>query len=123
MTVTITLSAPPPSTNNLYANTPRGRIKSARYRSWIAAVGWDLKLQKVEKVGGQVALDIEVERTSACADVSNRVKALEDLLVAHGVIDDDRNVMDVRVRWASIKGCKVSITPIRDVLPLDSRAA
>lgn len=117
MTTTITLSAPPPSTNNLFANIPgKGRVKSSRYRSWAIACGWDLKMQKPARVAGEVALDIEVERVSKLSDVDNRAKGCIDLLVAHGVIDDDRHVIDVRVRWASIKGCRITITPIRDVI-------
>lgn len=117
MTTTITLASSPPSTNQLFANVAgKGRVKTVRYRTWKQAAGWDLAIQRPTKVGGEVALDIEIERTSMCSDVSNRVKALEDLLVTHGVIDDDRHVVDVRVRWSSIKGCRVTITPVRDVI-------
>ncbi len=32
-------------------------------------------------------------------DLSNYIKAVEDLLVEHGIIEDDNMITDLRVRW------------------------
>lgn len=109
---TINLKAIPPSTNHLYANVPgKGRVKSDRYRTWCQASGWDLKLQRPGRIEGEVELIIDMERTSSLSDISNRIKALEDLLVEHGVIEDDRHVVKVTIGWAPIKGCSVTVLP------------
>lgn len=113
----------PPSTNNLYVNVRgRGRVRSQRYATWANAAGWEIKRQHPEKVSGAISLDIAVQRKRSNADVSNRIKAVEDLLVHMGVIDDDKHVQSVTCRWADIEGCEVTITPIRDVLPLGDAA-
>ena len=43
-------------------------------------------------------------------DLSNLIKCSEDLLVDHGVIDDDSLVQDLRVYWADgVAGARVTI--------------
>lgn len=112
MSTTISLSSRPPSTNGLFANVPgRGRVKTEKYRSWLNAVGWDVKLAKPQPVHGPIALTMLIERPKGKrrADLDNRVKAICDLLVAHGVIDDDSNVERLTVAWAAVKGCQIQI--------------
>lgn len=111
--VTVTLPIPP-STNGLYANIPRrGRVRSERYRSWSNAAGWELKRQRPGKVMGHVAISIEVERSSERRqDVSNRIKAVEDLAVEHGLIEDDSLVTRVEAEWVdNVTGCRITIRP------------
>lgn len=104
----------PPSVNNAYANVPgRGRVPSARLRSWRNVAGWDLKTQHITPVPGKVQLVIEVERQgNRRTDISNRVKCVEDLLVELKVIEDDRHVERVIAEWSdTIKGCRVTVAP------------
>lgn len=109
----INIKHAPPTTNTLYANAAKGgRVKSQRYRTWKVAAGWDIRQAKWSKVNGPVLLDLTVKRTNSRSDISNRIKAMEDLLVDMEVIDDDRNVMEVRARWGDVEGCRVKITPI-----------
>ena len=106
----------PPSTNNLFLNAHGGaarRPRSPEYRAWAEAAGWSLASQRPRQVPGRVSLLIEVEepKTKRRQDCTNRIKAVEDLLVEHGVIegDDQRFVREVTVRWADVTGVRISI--------------
>lgn len=107
----IRLTDPPPSSNNMFANVPgRGRIKSKLYKLWIESAGWEARIQSALRVPGPVLIDITVFRMSKIADIDNRVKAVVDLLVAHDLIDDDKNVSEVRARWSDQLGCRIVVT-------------
>ena len=112
--MSVTLELPlPPSTNHLFPGHKK-RHHSAEYKEWIRTAGWELKLQKPRPVPGKVMLAIEVrEPTTGRSDLSNRIKALEDLLVTHGIIqgDDQRYVRRITIEWAQINGIKVTISP------------
>lgn len=49
--------------------------------------------------------------TGMRGDISNRVKAVEDILVDYGRIDDDRNVVELHVHktWMEPKECLVVV--------------
>lgn len=80
----------PPSTNNLYVNTPQGRRKSPGYRSWLIAAGWQLRVQRAQPVVGKTfALSIRAPLDRR-RDLSNIIKATEDLLVELQLLPDDR---------------------------------
>ena len=81
-----------PTTNNLYENTGHGRRKSAGYRSWLNEAGWRIKEQRVQPVPGKRwALRIEAP-VDHRRDLSNCLKATEDLIVEMGLISDDRYI-------------------------------
>ncbi|MBA3241597.1 MAG: hypothetical protein H0T60_10275 [Acidobacteria bacterium] len=86
----IALTLPiPVSTNKLFFNVPGvGRVKTRQYRNWIGSAGWTIQAQRPEKIKGPVAITISVPRSSR-ADISNLIKATEDLLVRHQVIEGD----------------------------------
>ncbi|MDO8597832.1 MAG: RusA family crossover junction endodeoxyribonuclease, partial [Sulfuricaulis sp.] len=42
-------------------------------------------------------------------DVANREKAVSDLLVRAGILADDSQIVDLRLRWADADGCLVTI--------------
>jgi Holliday junction resolvase RusA-like endonuclease len=80
----------PPSTNNLYSNRKAGgRHKTRAYRQWCNDAGWEVKSQHPAPVHGKYKFFLTVPKIRG--DVSNRVKAAEDLLVSLGLIDDDRH--------------------------------
>lgn len=111
--IVINLQHAPPSLNNIYFNKPgKGRVKSGQYRTWRSAAGWDVKAAKPEKIGGAVLLDLTVKKPRVRADISNRIKAVEDLLVDMDVLVDDSQVMEVRARWGNVDGARVEIMPI-----------
>lgn len=110
----------PPSTNNLYANVPRrGRVKTERYRTWLQAAGWDMKRYHNVRWNEPVYLAIVIGKLRANADVSNRVKAIEDLLVAHRIIPGDTvqwiRGVDIRLSQKQFDGVEISITPSHPV--------
>lgn len=110
----------PPSLNNIYANVPgRGRVKSGRYKVWRSAAGWDVKLAKPASFSCKVVLDLTVARPRVRSDISNRIKAVEDLLVEMGVLADDSLVEEVRARWGDVKGCRIEIREFDMVVPVE----
>ena len=106
----ITVNIPiPPTTNNLYENFGKKRVKADDYRNWLTQAGWILKSQRPGRISGEINIEIKCQRKSARSDISNRIKAVEDLLVNCNVIDDDRFVQSVKASWAEIEGCQVTI--------------
>ena len=105
----------PPSTNALYRNAPgRGRVKTAAYKAWIEAAGWALKTQHCRIVIGRAEVEIAFPRNNR-RDLDNGAKAALDLLVAHRLLQDDRYVERLTLRWhddAENKGyCFVELMP------------
>lgn len=99
----------PPPVNNLYRNVSgKGRRKTKRYMTWIRAAGWMIREQKPQPVEGWVIIDLTVNRPDKRKrDISNTIKAVEDLLVEHRLIEDDSMVYEVRARWGKCNGCEV----------------
>lgn len=105
----------PPSTNGLFLNIPgKGRVKSAAYKRWVGEAGWTLLSQRPSKVAGRVGIRIRVKRMgNRKADLDNRIKATIDLLVSHGIIEDDRHVESVTASWADeLTGVEVIVEPM-----------
>jgi crossover junction endodeoxyribonuclease RusA len=103
----------PPSSNNMFVNAGKRRIRSAEYSGWLLEAGYRLKAQRPPLVAGKVSLLIEVEepKTARRQDVCNREKAVTDLLVSHRVLqgDDQRFVREVTMRWADVAGVRVTV--------------
>jgi crossover junction endodeoxyribonuclease RusA len=107
----------PPSTNNLFINTSRGRIRSSKYDEWATEAGWELARQRPSKTLGPVSIHFEFQsgRDNRKRDITNLLKAPEDLLVKFGVIEADDNtiVQAISAGWsASVKGVRITVTPI-----------
>lgn len=96
----ITLVLPlPPSTNNLFVNGKRGRFKSQKYKDWEEDAGLYLMQQKEwksQKVIGPYELEILVSQKMR-GDISNRIKAVEDMLVSIEATSDDSNAQRVSI--------------------------
>jgi Holliday junction resolvase RusA-like endonuclease len=105
----------PPTANNLFATDARSgrRFKTHEYREWIKEAGWRLAAQRPPLVRGKVSLLLEIEepKTARRQDCTNRVKAVEDLLVSHRIIEGDcqKFVRTVTVRWAAVEGVRITI--------------
>lgn len=109
----------PPSTNNLFVNGLRGRFPSQKYADWITEAGWELKRQRPSKTLGPVSLHFEFQsgRDKRKRDITNLLKAPEDLLVKFGVIEADDNtiVKEISACWSEcVEGVCIKITPIGD---------
>lgn len=90
----------PPSTNNLFINIKgRGRIKSSEYRSWLTEMGWQLRIQRAQKMQGNLLVYIALKRPKKRRDLDNTLKPILDLLVTHEVIRDDSDIVRISVKW------------------------
>jgi Holliday junction resolvase RusA-like endonuclease len=102
-----------PSTNNLFSSDGKRRFRSARYEAWLKHAGHVLNVQRPPLMAGRVSLLIEIKNpeTARRQDCTNRIKAVEDLLVSHRIIqgDDQRYVRCVTVAWADVEGVRVTI--------------
>lgn len=94
----------PPSTNELFRNLKTGgRVKTAKYKSWIEEAGWHLKIAwsgagKPEIAEQPMRLSIELGLSGRRRDASNCAKAIEDLLVSALPVPDDRWNDDISIR-------------------------
>lgn len=111
--MTVRLSLPfPPTTNNLFVNVPgKGRVKSPTYRKWLSAASsecWGVK-----GVLGRYHLTLTAERPDRRArDLSNLIKAVEDLLTHVGLIEDDYLAETILLSWAGdapVKSARVHV--------------
>lgn len=109
----ICLTLPTPtSTNRLYKRVGPRVFKSKEYRAWIKEAGWSLKAQKPGSIKGAVELEYTFGKSRK--DIDNCVKAANDLLVRHRVIEDDspKFVRDTKLSIdESITGVRVVIRP------------
>lgn len=115
----------PPSTNNLFFTTKYGRARTQRYDSWIMEAGNEILRQRPKKITGPVHLLFEIERKrdGRKRDASNFIKAPEDLLVSHRIIeaDDDSIVYSVKSAWSDeVEGCRITIESIFSSVPVAS---
>jgi crossover junction endodeoxyribonuclease RusA len=107
----------PPSVNNLFLNGRSGRFRSQKYDSWIQEAGTEIMRQRPLKCPGQVSLTFEFREghDRRKRDITNLLKAPEDLLVKHGIIeaDDGSIVRRVSAAWnAEVEGVRVTIEAI-----------
>ena len=113
----LTLPFPPP-VNGLYRNTKDrgGRAKTAKYKAWQFDAGASLAIQRRSHVGGRVAGPVHLafvfgRPDKRKRDLDNLLKAPIDLLVAQGVIDDDRDVHCIVARWSDeIEGVEIVVS-------------
>ena len=103
----------PPSTNNLFINVRNGgRILSPAYRSWRNHAGTLLNLARVQPFGtALVQIGLMVPRKPASRDIDNFSKAPIDLLVAHAIIADDKQVERLTIERHDDADIIVDITP------------
>ena len=94
----------PPSTNKLYRNVSRkGRVKTTQYKSWLSEALWLLK-SGLPTLTPPVKLGVTIyggKGFSVDSDISNRMKAAEDALVAAGRLENDnvKFVIECRQRY------------------------
>ena len=111
-----TLTLPyPPTTNHLFINAHPGRVKSPEYRAWLTHAGLMLNMQHPESVPGAVKVAYEFRRPDKRRrDLGNLEKAATDLLVKHGVIEDDCLIEELTLRWVPdlLCECRVTVLPV-----------
>jgi len=102
----------PPTVNNLFVNVPgRGRVPSQRYKDWREDANRLLLTQvPLPRFLGPVSLKFTFGRPDARRrDLSNLIKAAEDMIVSAGVIEDDSKVHRIVAEWGASSGCTVTI--------------
>jgi crossover junction endodeoxyribonuclease RusA len=115
-TVVITLPFPV-SVNAMFSNGRSGRFKSPRYEAWLTEAGYALMVQRPPRLKGPVKLFYEFQDGSdgRRRDIGNLEKGCTDLLVSHGIIEDDndRIVREINLRWCrNLSGARVTIIPV-----------
>ncbi len=109
----LTLLLPfPPTTNNLFANAAqgRGRFPTKSYKAWRERAAVAIRRQAAVPIPGAVMLNIQLGRPDRRRrDLSNYIKALEDALVQHGLIEDDSMVQCLSMSWGSNPGATVRV--------------
>ena len=100
MTEPIRLVLPiPPSLNGAYKNVPgRGRVSSVILTNWKRAAGWYLRSQRPGGISGPYRFSIYLP-IGMRGDVSNRIKAAEDLLVKMRIVQDDSLSERIGMSW------------------------
>lgn len=92
----------PPSTNALYSTFIRKgkivRVRSPEYDEWITIAGYQLNLQRPAQVIGKATMEVACPRNGR-RDLDNHLKGIQDLLVKHGVVRDDRYFEKITARW------------------------
>ena len=109
----------PISSNNAYFNRKKGgRAPTNRLRTWRQAAGWDVRKQSPRPVHGPYTLSIHlIVDDNRKRDCGNFEKVVSDLLVEHGLVDDDSECVALNVskfRGAK-KGCTVIVNPSNGV--------
>lgn len=117
----------PPSANALSKNIKRGgRARTPEYDAWIAEAGWALTSQHPKSILGSVKIFIVAVRPdNRRRDVANLEKPIVDLLVRHGIIEDDSHVESLTLEWAysdSLRGVSVSIAPSMSARHVETEA-
>ncbi len=108
------LSRTPPSVNNLYVHAPgKGRVKTCDYRTWIRLSAMELAMQRPERFTTRVDIVIRIPEPVR-GDVSNRIKAAEDLLVRAGIIPDDngKHVRSCKAEFADVARTEIVVTEV-----------
>jgi crossover junction endodeoxyribonuclease RusA len=115
----VQLSLPfPPTTNNLFRNAGRKRVRTAAYDAWFALASTHVKDGHRQNLGAY-CLSICLKRPDKRRrDIGNLEKAVSDLLVAHGVVRDDSLCERLTMQWdAGMKEeCVVLVMPAEEAL-------
>lgn len=105
---------PPPSTNNLYVNTQRGRAKSKAYKAWIETAGWEIREQlkgPLPHFPSTFGLRIWLPGQK---DIDN-IKAIPDLLKKMGIISDDKHMISLQVLRYSDPLALIAVNPMSPI--------
>lgn len=120
----VTLHLPfPPSVNHIWKHGAKGKgYRSPRYVSWANIAGLELNAQKPGCITGDYRIRLTLGRPDRRRrDQENFIKAVSDLLVEHGVIEDDSLAVVTTIAWSDrIEGCRVTL---KAVSPLAKRRA
>lgn len=116
MVITVESEHFPVSVNALFANVAgRGRVKTKRYKDWQQAAGWDANGKGTIKGPFELRLILSRKKRRKGQDLSNLVKCVEDLLVTHGIVEDDSLNERLVLAWGDCKGFHAEVSPYKPV--------
>ncbi len=104
----------PPSVNGLYRNVAgRGRVPTGLYMRWKDAADASLWTQRRTPIKGPVVVTITLQERGRY-DCDNKIKAVQDFLVRHGLIDGDdmKVVRKVIAQVGDVQGCRVEVVAV-----------
>lgn len=108
----------PPSVNGLTFNAKKGRVRTGAYNAWFTLAS--AKIKDGDRIGlGPYCLSICLRRPDKRRrDLGNLEKAVSDLLVAHGVVQDDSLAERITLQWdAGLSAeCVVLVQPYVEAL-------
>lgn len=99
----------PPSVNDLYGNSPKGRRRTLTYSRWLKAALSEIVIQFIPFVPGNVTVSAIVPRKNARRDIDNTIKACLDALVKGYVIEDDNKVVELHFKWGAQDRCSIVV--------------
>ena len=116
------LPLPPPLSACFKNARGPGRVKTARYRAWITEAMMAVRAELREPrcwppfpIPVAVHADYQIGRPDKRRrDLDNMGKSLGDALTAAGILVDDSQIIDLRLRWAAVEGVVVTIRPARE---------
>ena len=119
MANSITISIPaPPSVNRMW-RSHWGRVhRSPVYLGWIKQAGLHIISQRpqllLRAIPGPYSLIVRLRPRQPAADLDNFLKAIPDLLQAHGLIENDRLCRKILMLWDEKLDvdCRVTIRAI-----------
>lgn len=111
----LTLPSLPPPLSACFKNVRRnGRAATPRYTAWVSEAMQAVRSQNVAPVDGSVVAVYQFRRPDLRRrDLGNLEKAVSDLLVKAGLIEDDSLIIDLRMFWGSEAPVTVTITPAK----------
>lgn len=101
----------PPTTNNLYMNVGKHRIRTKRYDAWLKEGAAMIAQQRPEKVSGPYSLLLRAVRPDRRArDLGNLEKPVSDLLVKCGIVRDDSDACTITMAWVPSNPSGAAVT-------------
>ena len=106
----------PPSVNAIWRKWRGGVYRSDRYKAWSQEAGQELMVQRPGKTKGIYDLTLQFRRKDARRiDIGNLEKPVSDLLVEHGVIEDDSLARRITLEWVPDgPPCRAIVEPVED---------
>lgn len=97
----------PPTANNLYRNTSKGRVKTSGYLAWLNEAGWRVKAARPQGLCGRYRLSlVALAPDRRRRDIDNLLKPVSDLLKACGLVTDDSLAKSVFAEWSDDEPAK-----------------
>jgi crossover junction endodeoxyribonuclease RusA len=100
--ITFTIDAPP-SVNKVWRHAGKRVFRDPRYVAWQRTAGWEITAKRPGRFspGTKVAVTVKAGKPKRARDLDNYGKGILDLMQSLGIIDNDRNVADLRLAWDS----------------------